>query len=411
MKRSTEPSSRFERGLGKLTFLFASFTALAATDCTRDHDALAARPRSQGGTGGMAGSAGAHSGFGGSGGSLGGKAGSGGSGGTGGSKVTEPIGRSVVTFLHAFADAQAVTLCFAKRDGASNEFVGRPRPAEGLVYGGALVLETLSGVDLDEEGVVPFAITGELDLLDGLDCEEAVALAEAEMHADGGPTGGGGAANDAGAAGQAGDGGGGAPNLVPPRLRVVQLPELAPGTLTEGYSLLYAMVGCLGGPAFAHEQGEALCGTGYTPSGSNVTAELVVLSRKVGFGTVAFQGLHASRALSSLSIRVTAPVSSVEPSVYIADNLTEGMLRPRVPRTDLNPAGYGVETRSWRVQALVGIEAIVSDSWPTILGRSGLDAPMSNRGYTLVLMGPSTDIDDTLWNPPGFTVVDNDPLP
>jgi hypothetical protein len=410
MKLSTERSSRFLPRPSGLAFALAALAALAATDCTRDHDALAARPRPQGGTAGMGGSAGA-SGFGGSGGSFGGRAGSGGTGGTGGSKVTEPVGRSVITFLHALADAQAVTLCFATSDGGRSEFVGRPRPAAGLGYGAALVLETLSGVDLDAQSVVPFAITGELGLLDGLDCDEAVALAEAEMRVDGSPAGGGGAAGEASAGGQAGDGAGGVPSPVPTRLRVAPLPELAPGTLTEGYSLLYAMVGCLGGPAFAHEEGEALCGAGYAPNRPNATAELVVLSRKVGIGTVAIQALHASRPLPSLSFRAKPPDSAVEPAAYIADNVTEGMLRPRVPRTDLNPAGYGVGTRTWRVQALVGAEAVVSDIWPLILRRSGLEAPVSGRGYTLVVMGPSTDLDAPLWNPPGFTLVDNDPMP
>jgi hypothetical protein len=414
-KRCTRPPSRFAPGPGGLAFALVAAAAIAATDCTRDHDALAARPRAQGGTAGMAGSAsaGAGSGFGGSGGSLGGKAGSGGSGGTGGSKVTEPVGRSVITFLHALVDAQAVTLCFAKSDGGANELLGRPRPAAGLAYGGPLVLETLRGVDLDAEHVVPFAITGDLALLDGLDCEDAVALADAEMRADGssGATGGAGGSppNDAGAAGEAGDGAGGAPSPVPARLRVARLPELAPGTLTEGHSLLYAMVGCFGGSAFAHEESEALCGAGYAPDRPTVTAELVVLSRKVGISTVGIQALHASRAMPSLSVRARPPDSSM-PWAYIADSMTEGMLRPRVPRTDLDPAGYGVGTRTWRVQASGGAGTLVSDSWPTILSRSGLEAPEIGRGYTLVVMGPSSDVGAALWNPPGITLVDNDPM-
>jgi hypothetical protein len=272
--------------------------------------------------------------------------------------VTEPIGRSVITFLHALADAQAVTLCFARSDGGGNDLVGSPRPAAGLAYGGALVLETLSGVDLDADPVVPFAISGELSLLSGHDCAEAVALAQAEMRAASASAGGGGTGGsspgDAGAAGEAGDGAGGAPHPVPARLRVARLPELAPGTLTQGHSLLYALVGCLGGPAFAHEESEALCGAGYAPNRPTVTANLVVLSRKVGIGTVGIQALHASRALPSLSLRAQPPDSSVEPWAYIADSMTEGMLRPREPRIDLNAAGYGMGTRTWRVQALVG---------------------------------------------------------
>jgi hypothetical protein len=92
--------------------------------------------------------------------------------------------------------------------------------------------------------------------------------------------------------------------------------------------------------------------------------------------------------------------------------MTEGMLRPREPRMDLGPAGYGIGTRTWRVQALVDGVAAVSDSWPTIKNRSGLGDPEVLRGYTLVVMGPSRVVDDApLWNPPGFTLVDNDPSP
>jgi hypothetical protein len=412
MKRSTERPSRVLPGPGGLAFALTAVAALTATDCTRDHDALAARPRTGGGSAGMAASAGTGSGFGGTG---GGRAGTGGSGGTGGSKVTEPIGRSVITFLHALADAQAVTLCFARNDGEVNDLLGSPRPAAGLAYGGALVLDTLSGVELDAEPVVPFVITGELALLEGLDCGEAVALAEAEMRAAGAAAAGGGgtggsSSSDAGAAGDAGDGAGGAPSLVPARLRVARLPELAPGTLTQGHSLLYALVGCLGGPAFSHDDGEALCGAGYAPNRPTVTAALVVLSRKVGIGTVGIQALHASRALPSLALRAKPPDSAVEPWAYIADSMTEGMLRPREPRVDLTPVGYGMGTRTWRVQALVGSEAVVSDSWPTILGRSGLEAPATGRGYTLVVMGPSSKPDVPLWNAPAFTLVDNDPM-
>jgi hypothetical protein len=423
MKRSIERAVRRAAARSQgLAFAAVAVAALAATDCTRDHDALAARPRPEGGTAGRGGSAGASSGFGGTGG-TGGRAGSGGTGGTGGGKVMEPLGRSVITFLHALADANAVALCFAKNDGGGNELLGRPRPAAGLTYGGALVLEALSGVDLDAERVVPFAITGELALLDGLTCDDAVPLAEAEMRAasaGGGGTGGS-APNDAGTAGEAGDGAGGVPSAtggtggasspVPARLRVARLPELAPGTLTEGHSLLYAVVGCLGGPAYTHEDEAALCGAGYAPDRPTVSAELVVLSRKVGISTIGIQALHASRSLSTLNLRARPPESAVEPWAYIADGMTEGMLRPRDPRLDLNAAGYGIGTRTWRVQALVDGTPVVSDSWMTVLGRAGLAEPAIGRTYTLVVMGPSEKLDAPLWNPPGFTIVDNDPEP
>lgn len=406
MRRCTERATR------SLAFALAAVAALASTDCSRDHDALAARPRPEGGSAGKAGAAGASSGSGGVGGSFGGRAGSGsgGTGGTGG-KVAEQPGRSVVTFVNAVVDAPIVALCFAKNGGGENALVGRPRPAAGLAYGAALVLETLSGVDLDAESVVPYALAGDLTVVDGSSCKEAVALAEAEMRAANGA---GGGAREAGAGGEGGSGAGGEGGnggRGAPRLRVARLPELAPGSFTQGFSLLYAMVGCLGGPTFTHEEEEALCGDGYAPNRPTASAELVVLSRRVGISTVAIQALHASRSLPAVDLRVRPPDNAVEPWAYIADNVMEGMLRPREPRLDLAPAGYGVGTRTWRVQALVNGFAVVSDSWPTIKRRSGLDDPTIGRGYTLILMGPSMVVEDAAsWNPPGFTMVDNDPM-
>jgi hypothetical protein len=62
------------------------------------------------------------------------------------------------------------------------------------------------------------------------------------------------------------------------------------------------------------------------------------------------------------------------------------------------------------VHALVGGDAVVRDWGPTKAGRSGIAAPSRGRGYTLVVMGPSRVVDDaTPWNPPGITIVDNDP--
>jgi hypothetical protein len=420
MKRSIEraASRRAERGRG-LAVVVGAVAALAATDCSRDRGSLVARPH--GGTAGVAGTSGS-SGSGGTFAGGGGKGGTGGTGGTGG-KLTEPLGTSVVTFLHAVVDAQTVTLCFAKNDGGGNELLGKPRPEAGLSYGAALVLDTLSGVDLDTERVVPFVIAGDLALLDGLTCKAAVALAEAEMRGENGGTGGSAGNDPGGAGGEAGDaaggvrsgtgGSGGSPSPRPARLRVARLPELAAGSFTEGHSLLYAMVGCLGGAAFEHEDGELLCGEGYASNRPTVSAELVMVSRKVGISTVGIQALHASRAIGSVGIRARPPESAVEPWAFIADDLTEGMLRPREPRLDLNPGGYGVGTRTWRVQAHVDEFLVVSDSWPTLLGRSGLGNPEGLRTYTLVLMGPASviDADDTRWNPAGFTIVDNDPMP
>jgi hypothetical protein len=419
MKRSIDAPGLVERRSGALGLAVACAAALASTDCTRDHDALVARPHAEGGVAGTAGVAGAGatsgsgSGFGGTGGSFVTSGGTGGSGGTGVSKPSEPTGWSVATFLHAVVDAPLVSLCFAKNDGGGNELVGKPRPASGLSYGEALVLGTLKGVDLEEESLVPFVITGDLSLLDGLACDEAVALAEAETRAanGGAGVGAGGESSDAGAGGEpSSSGGAGSPKV--PRLRVARLPELAPGALTAGRSLLYAMVGCLGGPAFTHDDEEALCGDDYAPDRPTISADVVQLSRKTAISAVALQVLHASRALPALSVRVRPPESAVEPVVYVTDEMTEGMLRPREPRRDTSAAGYGVGARTWRVQALAGGEVIISDGWDTIHRRSTVTDLQVGRGYTLVVMGPSRVLAGAqYWNPPGFTVVDNDPMP
>jgi hypothetical protein len=96
-------------------------------------------------------------------------------------KPVLPTGRSVTTLLNAIVDAPSVAFCFAKSDAGVNSFVGDPRPANGVTYGKALVIESVDGVDHDSEGLVPFALAGELDLIESLGCAEAVAKAEEEM--------------------------------------------------------------------------------------------------------------------------------------------------------------------------------------------------------------------------------------
>ncbi len=411
MTRSTEAR------LGRLLLVASLGAVLFATDCTSNHDSLAARPRS--GSGGSAGS----SATGGSGG-LGGAAarggssaqgGTGGTGGSGGNKVVEPPGESVLTLLHAVVNTPSLAFCFARDDGSETTLVGDPRPAGGLAYGASLVLDQVSGVDFEQQALVPFALAGELELLAGLDCEASVALAEAEM-ADatraaaelaGGAGGEGGAATAAGA----GMGGSGGDAPKPPRLRVGRLPAIAAGTLTEGYSLLFAAVGCLGGPTFTTDHEKAICGELYTPLRPTLSAELVLLSRKTASGVVGMQALHASTALGQISIRAVPPDTTLEAWASIGEQMTEGALRPLEPRLDLAPAGYGIGTRTWRVQALDNGTVAISDSWSVVLARSGASDPEIGRGYTLVAMGPKNDEGRGWWNAAGFTIVDNDPSP
>jgi hypothetical protein len=326
-----------------------------------------------------------------------------------------PKGRSVVTLLHAIVDAPRVAFCFAKSSGGANTFIGEPRPADGVAYGRSLVLESVSGVDHDEEGLVPYALAGELELVDGLDCDDAVRRAQDEMRlaleaAEAPDTSE--SAGGAGGEGGAGTGGAGDPGAPMARLRVGRLPELGPGTLTEGYSLLYAAVGCFGGAAYTHPDEREICGDVYAPSSTSLSAELVVVSRTTKSDVVALQALHASRGFGALSsIRIAPPQSMVLPGISVGDQLTEGALRPREPRTDVLPESYGIGDDDWTVDALVSGSPVVSEPWPKVLERSDMPVPQVGRGYTLVLMGPAGKFGTGFWNEPGFALVDNDPKP
>jgi len=444
---------RTSRALARSRWLPVAFVAVAfATDCTSDHGALAARPRAAGagGKAGAGGTAGGRAGAGGT--SLTGNAAKGGTGGTTADpdKHVEPQGRSVFTVVHGIVDADRVAWCFARvRDGVS-ELVGEPLPEGGIGYGQSFSFETLPHVDNENDGLVPFVIAGELSLIAGLDCEAAVARAEAERPTPGtggsagraGASGAGGeggeggeggqngqagaedggaaAGGDAGAQGQmggpdvpnAGGEGGAAARPTPPVLRVGRLPGLPAGTLDQGYSLLEVADGCLGAPGFVDARSDAICGAGYTPTAGSLTAELVILGRQVAAGMLALQALHASRGSSDLGVRVAPPADSVQSYMTIVDNFTEGALRPVDPRRDSPNTAYGTAEPGFSVEATSNGNAVYSEPWEAIQKRSGVRTLENGRGYTLIALGPSYRVEDAgFWNPPAFGLIDNDPAP
>jgi hypothetical protein len=436
--------------------LLGAFALVAG--CETDHGALARRPnQNEAGEGGVAGS------LGGTGGANAGVGGSSATAGTGGTKVVEPPGRAVVTFVHGIVDAERVLLCFAEGGEQSPSFEGDPLPAGGLAYGASLAFETLPDLSVTE-AVRVFAIAGELERVDGQSCEDAVESARAEMRAaghepsflnlagaggvsggeggaagdaagassgvagtlgEGGTsggeagaagTGGGGAGADAGgnagssSAGEAGIGGSGGATVLPdpPRLRVAELPSLPAGAIVEGYSLLYAANGCIGGPAFSHELEEQACGAGYSPENPTLGAELVTLSRKAHFLNLSLQAFHSSRALGRLDLRTRPAESSSEFAQSIASSLTLGSLQPRAPRSDLSSEQYGVSDGGGLEFFLEGVSAWVG-SWTGVIRLSGV-TPVDGRVYTLVVIGPAVaEAPDGFWNRPTVTLVDNDP--
>ena len=402
MKRFTE--SHAYGAFAPLALLLAPFALALA--CGRDHDALAWKPDPTGGTGGS----GITGGTGGSGGRP-----HGGSGGFGGSatggfgaKPTEPPGRSVTTFMHGIVDAERVAFCFARHDEAAPVLVGEPRPSGGLAYTSSLVLESVRGVDLETTPLLPYVIAGELELVEDMDCEQAVEAARDEMNAVSAAPGAG------GAGGETGEGGnGGAPEPPkPPRLRVASLAEIPAGALAEGYSSLYVATGCLGGAAFSHALEDEACGRGYSPGSPTASAVLVTLSRVHADGKLALQALHASLASPALTVSSAPPDIAVQASVPVAYDLRRGALSPREPTTQLTVDDWGVALPGWRAQASINGTVVVSDRWNFVLGRAGIDAFEAGRGYTLVVVGPSGDIGARgFWNDAAIGLVDNDPTP
>jgi hypothetical protein len=391
---------------------FISASALlvigVASACGKDHGDLALKEHPSGGSPARGGT-GATDTSGGSGGrAQGGTASTGGvpTSGTGG-KLVEPPGRSVTTFFHGLVDAERVVFCLARHGDGEPTLVGRPRPSGGLAYGTSFALE----IDFGEEAVLPYVIAGELELIQGLDCDAAVAKANDEMRAVAlAEVGAGGAS---GAGGEAGGGGaGGQAEPVAPRLRVIALPEVPAGTLSAGYSMLYAAVGCIGGPAFTSEVEEDACGDDYSPTTPTASAVLVQLSRKVAFDKLSLQALHASLAMPKLTILSTPPDTAVRASVMVTFDLPRGVIAPRSPTTELSVTDYGVDIPEWKAEAAHDSTTYASELWASVLERAGLDALEPTHAYTLVVVGPRGQLGTGgFWNQPAIGVVDNNPEP
>jgi len=416
--------------------------APVVTDCTSDHGALAARPHAAGAAGKAGGGAA------GSGGRP--PVGTGAKGGTGGTamppdKHMETPGRSVFTVVHGVVDAERVVWCFARVHDGKTELVGEPVPEGGLGYTQSLSFEKLPHIDGKSDGVVPYLITGDLSLIAGLDCADAVARAGgpelfpalgAVTLAAGGEGGNGGQSGEGGnggegasagsgqggsgaASGAAGDGNGAAPTggtagsapgSGPPPLRVGALPGLPAGALAEGYSLLEVADGCFGAPDFKHGHQREICGADYTPSEGSLTAELVILGRATASGLLALQSLHASRGSGSLGVRSAPPKNAVDVWVPLVDNFDEGALRPTDPRRDLTSTAWGTAKATWSVEATVNTVPAFSELWAVVKRRTGLDELEDGRGYTIIVLGPSSEVEgEGWWNPPAFGLVDNDP--
>jgi hypothetical protein len=410
-----------------------AFALCVAPSCTSDHGKLELRPHAAG-MGGLGGVSAA--GQGGSGGALT-RPPAAGSGGVEPTMHIDTPGRSVFTVVHGIVDADLTAWCFARvRDGATT-LVGDPVPAGGLGYGQSLSFETLSGVTAASDGVVPYVITGDLSQIDGLDCEAAVARAQAVMAADNGASGasgqggalgeGGAGGGDAGASsggasheaegGAAGDSGAGGQSVqldvttpAAPALRVGALPGLPAGSLAAGYSMIEVAAGCFGAKAYTARLERIACGVDYTPDHGSLTAEIAILARDTEDNALALQALHASHASGDLGVSSAPGPLDSGTGTTLVDNFAEGALRPRDPSVAYPVQSWGANTSTWTVNATMGGVDYATELWADIRERAGMDQLENGRGYTLIAIGPSLGITDTgFWHDFAFALVDNDP--
>jgi hypothetical protein len=400
------------RGLWLGSLLFAGgFVA-----CVTNHEALEKKPPMQtgGGTGGALASAGAPAHLGG----FGGEAASG-----GGHSDDEPPGESVLTFVNGVVDAPRVALCLARLDADGNVTpLGFPLTDAPLEYGHSLVLREVDDVDFASDGLEPIVIAGELERIEGLDCETAIERARAEeARSAGTEQGAGGAAGDGSGLGvasggdgaSAGEGGSAGAAETPPAvrsaLRVRGLPAIAAGTLNQGRSLVFVANGCLGGATYGGNAAVQYCGEGYSSRQPTVSAILVSLSRQSSPEHVALQVVHASLANAQVELRSRPPFPSMATGVGIASVML-GQVAPR-PASIQNTAFDLGSSRKYYLSLEEQGSSLFSQSWASALANGELAQLENGRGYALIVNGPRADLKAVAnsWNAAVLTAVAVDP--
>ena len=396
---------------------FASFSAAHVTGCLTDHDALAKRPS---GAGGAAGSAAADAG-----GPFGGTSSSGGTP----SSLFPPDGEDELVLMHGAADAEEILICFRRVEGSDvSAPAGEPAPGGGLSYGSALRPD-LGDFNLDEDDVQPLVFAGELERLNGLDCEEALELAERLdppfMPAEGtggssGEAGGasgaagesaaGGAGGQSGGTATGGEGGGPATALQrsagPRPLRLRALPAFPKGSLTRGRNVLAVVTGCLGGPGYAADREQEICGASYSPSRPTVSLAVVSPWRSSRFDYVGLMVFNASRAAGAVRFESAPPPEIANPPRQIAGGVAYGALVPRTITFDYSAADLGFSAGTYSVRVVAGSGSALELRWSAIQAKSKLDAVRDGNSYVAVLLGPHPDLSaDAWWNAPAVRLV------
>lgn len=373
--------------------LFSCVTALLATSvslsaCTTDHDALALKPNrggeSSGGTAGAGGS--------------GGVVGGGGQSGSGGRQNpdVEPAGDNVLTIVNGVVDAPSVRLCFAavSDDGQESELRGEPLSA--LDFATSTVLTELPEFLFADDALQPWVIAGDLSLIEGLDCQEAVELAQSEE------------------ASVTPDPEAEEPEEPPPEptLRARAAAALPAGTVDIGRSVLLVLSGCLGGAAYAYseELGPHICGDDYAPRLPTLQPIVVKLSRHHRSTTVGLQAVHASVATGPLDVRASGDGGRI--ALVFASSLGFGAIEPRPADTRFSVRELGLDGADYGLQAVDSRGSVVFEqAWNDVLVAAGLETSVfQDRTYTAIFLGPNPIVQKQgWWAQPAFALIDNDP--
>ncbi|MFZ5892579.1 MAG: hypothetical protein ACOY0T_16090 [Myxococcota bacterium] len=387
----------------------------AAPACDGDHSALA-----KGSSGGQGGRATAQGGNTLASGGFNQPHGNGGTTASGGRAPDESPGENVLSVVHGVVDAGPSLFCFAKGDAADAPLLGVPAPEGGLSYAKSWVVRAVEGVDFAADALSTWIISGDLSLVAGLDCEQAVAVARSEEAAAppsasgaGGAPGAGGAGGAGGANGSedaaAGEGGG--PASEPPRLRAGRLPTVPAGTLSVGRSALLVANGCIGGEAFDSRLAPNACGAGYSGKAPSLSAVLVQMSRRTSPFRLGLQVVHASLASPKLSV-ISAPTEANDALRGIAFDVELGEILPRVPDLSADAASYGVNGSDWRLEMSSGSATVYAEPWSSVLRNAGFTSLSDGETFALVIVGPGLGLPlsrHELWNPSRVVLLPTDP--
>ncbi|MFW5740168.1 MAG: hypothetical protein ACOC1F_07365 [Myxococcota bacterium] len=359
--------------MDRAALLTAVLGWMTAAGCSgTDHDALAARDASTGGSGGSIVDAG-------------------GSESDSGSADAPPDvvadapppdssfvadGPSVFTFVNGIPNARAVRICFEVETSSGFEslpMVPVPDALTGLAYGRAYTATSIPGADLDAQSVRPVVFTGELQYIDGKSCDELEVLPEGVGSA---------------------------------RLQAVPT-----GTLARGRSVLMVAAGCVAGSDDEASVLEAVCGLGYMPSEGNASLLMASMER-TSVGAMGLQVFSAAKAAGKLTVEHVTAFPSM--ATTLVHNIAVGQMAPRPP-TDALPVGNlgtSAEENSVRVFADNAAEPVAEELLTEALERGGLtlDALQDGKNYTVVMVGPKPAVGEGAWfRPFTVTVLPSDP--